>query len=137
MNTLELEVDLPATRDRVWELWTTAEGLTAWLGVRAEVESRVGGRFSVEFGDLAAPRAAAGALAAGRVLSIDAPRLLLLDFGGTELELVLLPRPPDGCRLRISHPGFGDTAEEMTWFSEAWQSALERLQVLVLREGVR
>ena len=137
MESFELEVDLPATRDRIWALWTTAEGLTAWLGVRAEVEPRVGGRFSIEFGDLAAPSAAVEALKHGSVLSIDAPRMLVLGFAGTALEVELTPRPPSGSRLSVSHPGLGDTAEELDWFSEAWQSALGRLQVLILREGVR
>ena len=137
MESLTIEIDLPTTRDRLWELLTTAEGLTAWLAVRAVVEPHVGGRFEVAFGDLAAPGSAAQALAGGRVLSIDHPRLLVLGLAdGSEVEIELKPRP-DGVGMRLSHAGIGEaSSEEHAWFSEAWQSALERLQVLVLREGV-
>jgi uncharacterized protein YndB with AHSA1/START domain len=54
-RTIVLSRLLPASREQVWEAWTTADGLRRWFSPggstasRAEVDLRVGGRWSVTF----------------------------------------------------------------------------------------
>ncbi|HEY6330916.1 MAG TPA: SRPBCC domain-containing protein [Blastocatellia bacterium] len=48
-KTLQLEVEVPASPEAVWEAFSTADGLKTWLGPEAEVEMRPGGNWLVKF----------------------------------------------------------------------------------------
>ena len=145
MEPLQYVMDLPATRDRVWEMWTTAVGLCSWLCLRAEVEPKVGGPFELFFNPDESKPASDSTLGC-KVLSVDRPRLLVFDWRGadelaevmnapgtprTRCQVELLPRPT-GTRLRVTHSGWGDGPgweEARAWFDRAWSGALERLLV--------
>jgi len=143
MEPLRYELDLAATRDRVWELFTTAEGLAAWLCLRARVEPRVGGVYEL-FWNPDETRPDSDSTLGCRILSIDRPRLLSFTWRGadevadvmnadgvapTVVTVELLPRPT-GTRLRMIHDGWGDGdgwERARSWFDRAWRAALPGL----------
>lgn len=47
------EIDVNASRDEVWRLLTTAQGLTSWFGTRAAIDFEIGGERVVGWGDKA------------------------------------------------------------------------------------
>src|SRR3974377_431749 len=47
--TWEIEVTVPATRDAVWEAFTTSPGLSTWLTPGAVVDLRKGGEWTAHF----------------------------------------------------------------------------------------
>jgi uncharacterized protein YndB with AHSA1/START domain len=68
---LDMAVTVPATVDQVWDAFTTAGGMTAWLAPFANVELAVGGPWQVSF-------TADGAAAGGNVLLYQPKSLLAL-----------------------------------------------------------
>ncbi len=141
MEPLFFKMDLCWPRDRVWTAWTTPEGLTGWLCLRAVVEPVVGGAYELFFDpDPAGPEGCS--TLCGRVLSVDRPRLL--QFSGataspdsplSEVKVELFPTP-SGTRLEVTHSGWGEGEQWETaraWFERSWYDALERLR-LALRK---
>ena len=143
MEPLRFELDLPASRDRMWDLFTTAAGLSSWLCLRARVEPRVGGAYEL-FWNPDETRPESDSTLGCRILSIDRPRLLAFTWRGadavadvmnaegvipTEVVVELLPRPT-GTRLRMTHSGWGDGDDwekARAWFDRAWRGALAKL----------
>jgi uncharacterized protein YndB with AHSA1/START domain len=147
VDPIELKMDLAAGRDRVWELWTTNDGLSSWLCLRANVEPVVGGAYELFWNpDLEKPES--DSTIGCRVLSIDRPRLLHFDWRGsnavadvmnvpdaevTEVTVQLFPTPT-GTRLELVHAGWGDGPDwerARDWFARAWEGAFERLRAVV------
>ena len=89
MEPLRFELDIAATRERVWDLFTTAGGLTSWLCLRARVEPRVGGAYEL-FWNPDATRPESDSTLGCRILSIDRPRLLSFTWRGALGTPVLL-----------------------------------------------
>ena len=143
MEPLLFELDLPVSRDRMWDLFTTAAGLSSWLCLRARVEPRVGGAYEL-FWNPDETRPESDSTLGCRILSIDRPRLLAFTWRGadavadvmnaegvipTEVVVELLPRPT-GTRLRMTHSGWGDGDDwekARAWFDRAWRGALAKL----------
>ncbi|MBN1945087.1 MAG: SRPBCC domain-containing protein [Bradymonadales bacterium] len=143
MDPLHYTVDIPATRDELWEAWTTPEGLTRWLCHRATVEPRVGGAYEIYFNPDES-RPGSNSTIGCKVLSVDRPRLLRVTWRGsddlaeimnnpeaptTELEVRLRPAP-FGTRLEVIHSGWGEGASwtrAREWFDKAWSKALEKI----------
>lgn len=123
---------LPASPARVWALWTTPEGLASWyfpayLGCRAEIDLRPGGRWRLASEDQ--PFALEG-----EYLAIEAPRRLVMRTRlVTTVELpaherteeLILEAAPEGTALtlRIEAP------DEATLDAArgAWGIAMNRL----------
>jgi uncharacterized protein YndB with AHSA1/START domain len=151
MESLRYELDLPASRDTVWDLWTTAEGLTQWLCLRANVQPVVGGPYEL-FWNPDASKPDSDSTLGCRILSIDRPRLLGFSWRGadqvagvmnapdapqTRVEVTLTPRPL-GTRLNLVHQGWGhgpEWAQARAWFDRAWSGALEKLLTLCRQAG--
>lgn len=51
MRSERFEIDVAASRDEVWRLLTTAEGLASWFGTTARIDLRVHGERTVAWGD--------------------------------------------------------------------------------------
>jgi uncharacterized protein YndB with AHSA1/START domain len=81
--------------ERVWSALTDRAELDGWHPTPFELEPRVGGavRFPAESGPAMAP---------GRVLSYDPPRLLAYTWGEDELRWTLEPSE-EGCLLELEH----------------------------------
>ena len=147
MEPLHYAMDLAQPRDRVWPAWTTAEGLCAWLCLRANVEPVVNGPFEL-FWNPDESRPESESTLGCRVLSVDRPRLLEFTWRGsdevadvmnvegapqTRVQVKLFPTP-DGTRLELTHHGWGEGQgwqRARAWFDRAWQNALEKLRSIL------
>jgi uncharacterized protein YndB with AHSA1/START domain len=69
-QTVERQVDLPATPGAVWQVLTRGEELSAWFGARVELDPRPGGTATFRFSD--------GRQRDARVEVFDPQRQLLL-----------------------------------------------------------
>lgn len=120
-NQLHYVVDLAIGRDDLWELWTVARRLTDWLCASAALDPVVGGRLLLDW---------QREPVVGEVLSIDAPRQLLMEWrvGNqlTQVEVQIFPTL-DGSRLEVRHRGLLDQTERAA-ADRRWQVALERLK---------
>lgn len=135
MDALRYRMDLDATRDRIWQAWTSSEDLSAWLNARARIEPVLGGAIEIDWGE--------GAPATrGEVLSLFRPRHLALSWASgdepvTEVQVDLMPTLA-GTRLEVTHSGFGPdpraqrAAEDL---DRRWSAALERLRGVVGGDG--
>jgi uncharacterized protein YndB with AHSA1/START domain len=44
-RAIDKSIDVPASLDRVWDAWTTREGITSFFAPDARIEPRPGGAF--------------------------------------------------------------------------------------------
>ena len=56
-RAIDKEIVVPAALDKVWESWTTREGIRGFFAPDAEIEPRVGGAFHIHIDPLAQPGA--------------------------------------------------------------------------------
>jgi uncharacterized protein YndB with AHSA1/START domain len=136
-------------RENLWWAWTTAEGLSAWLCLRAEVEPVVGGKYEL-FWNPDPGKPESDSTLGCRVLSAYRPRYLQFTWRGsdevadvmnvegapvTEVTVDFFPAG-DGTRLLVTHSGWGDGpdwARARSWFERAWLGALEQLPAAAAR----
>lgn len=78
---LEHSVDIDATPSTVYDMWTTAAGLSAWWGTAVSVDARPGGAIEVDVDG--------GHVMVGEFVELDAPRLIVFTFGWRDSD----PRP--------------------------------------------
>jgi len=138
---LTLERDYAIAPDRMWELWTTAEHVAAWLRPSldayppstCEADVRVGGAYR-----LTIPSATAGEppmTAYGTYVELEPPTRLRFTWGWegdrpdtTEVEVEITPTDA-GCRLRLTHTRLWN-AEQLARHTEGWRGTLESLATL-------
>ncbi len=127
-------MDIPVSRDRVWEAWTTPPGLRQWLCREAVVMPAVGGPYEMLF-EPGGSHATSAPPLLGRVLSIDRPRLL--QFGGSDggnrfVVIVELFPTLDGTRVEVTHSFLGDELRSPLCdrFDPIWTNGLEQLRTL-------
>jgi uncharacterized protein YndB with AHSA1/START domain len=140
MTSLTLVRQIRASLPTVFELLSTAEGLTAWWGpddfpvLSAQADVRLGGGFRVRF------RTVDGAEheCAGEFLEIEPPIRIAMSWRWTEggepeekgavsrLELNLRPIQT-GTELTLVHSALQSEASQLS-HSGGWQGALDKLQ---------
>lgn len=151
MDALRYQVELAAPLDRVWHAWSTAEGLAAWLCLRASVEATVGGAYEL-FWNPDASRPESDSTIGCRILALDPPRLLRFTWRGsddvadvmnvpgaptTQVQVELVPAGK-GTHLEVVHSGWGEGAgweRARAWFDRAWTGALARLPEMTADVG--
>jgi uncharacterized protein YndB with AHSA1/START domain len=140
VKSLTLVRQIRAQPATVFDLLSTAEGLTAWWGpddlpvLSAEADVRVGGRFRVRF------RRADGAEheCAGEFLEIEPPIRIVMSWrwasggvpeeGGRVSRLELHVRPHEsGAELTLVHADLRNAASEAS-HRQGWGGALAKLQ---------
>jgi uncharacterized protein YndB with AHSA1/START domain len=140
MTSVTLVRRIRAEPSTVFELLSTAEGLTAWWGpddfpvLSAEADVRIGGRFRVRF------RSVDGAEheCAGEFLQIEPPTLIAMSWrwtsGGepaeqgavSRLELSLRPIEA-GTELTLIHSALRNAVSQAS-HRQGWEGALAKLQ---------
>ncbi len=90
MPLVERALTLKATAEEVFDLFTTVDGLTSWMGVSAQVSAEPGGvlRWTHEN----------GATMSGRFLEVDRPNRLVFTYGW---EGDLMGVPPGSTTVEI------------------------------------
>jgi uncharacterized protein YndB with AHSA1/START domain len=135
-EAIEREVHLGTSVERAIAYWLDPKLIVQWMGDRAEIDARPGGRWRLEYGNRY--------VAAGEILELDIPRRLLLSWGWEKGEPGSIPAgasrvevtfEPDGAgtRMRLRH--FELPVGERAGHTEGWDFFLPRLEAAV-RQGV-
>jgi uncharacterized protein YndB with AHSA1/START domain len=118
-------IDIDATPERVFELLTTEEGMTMWMGTRASLEPVPGGSFAVDI---------AGYRARGSFLEVDPPRRVTVTWGfmesaqlppGASTVSFELTPTEHGTHLEVVHTDLPDS--EVSGHADGWAHFLSRL----------
>lgn len=136
-DPLVLEGLVAASPEAVYRLWTTSEGVSAFLGVNALVDGRIGGAFEVEFlpGSPPGERGSEGC----RILALEPDRMVVFTWNSppgfptrgihTWVVLTLSPEA-GGTRVRLAHWGHGSGPQwdaNREYFRSAWGRVLQAL----------
>jgi uncharacterized protein YndB with AHSA1/START domain len=127
---VEMEVLLPGTPEQIWHAMATGPGIAAWF-LKGNIEPRVGGAFSLDFGH--------GVTVSGEVTAWDPPHR----FGYVErdwqpgappvaTEITITSRSGDRCVMRMVHSLFASTDEwddQMEGFEAGWPGFFGVLRV--------
>ena len=139
-RTLSLERFIPATPERVYELWTSAKGLGLWIASSADLDRRVGGRADIVMvmeGEHHKTKNRFLALEPGRRVELEWERTA--QWGPTHVAVTFEPER-EGTRLRLVQSGFGDGPEWDEWyenFDAGWAHLLARLATAAEAGGSR
>ena len=138
IRSLVKEAHVGAPPMKVWEAWTSSDGIAAWWGPPASnIDLRIGGPFELFFAH-DAPEGSRGsegckvlAYVPGESLSFtwNAPPHLALRETNTWVVLTFTSAAA-GTTVRLVHTGFltgADWDEYMAYFDEAWEQVLELL----------
>jgi uncharacterized protein YndB with AHSA1/START domain len=126
-------IEIGAEPGVVFDYLVTEAGLTAWMGVRAELDPRPGGGFAVDI---------AGHAIRGRYLEVDRPRRVVVSWGeagnadlppgASTVEFTLTPSE-GGTRVDLLHSGLPEV--RVDGHADGWAHFLARLHVAA-RGGV-
>ncbi len=135
---VEHAVEVGASPRTLFDAWTTAEGLRAWLGIRARIELGVGGAYEWLFLE-DAPLGLQGSEGC-QILAYVPDQLLTFSWNAPpsmphararRAWCVLTLEPlAAGTRVRLQHLGFGvegDWPLVAPYFQRAWAEVLQRL----------
>ena len=139
-RAIDKEIVVPAALDKVWESWTTREGIRGFFAPDAEIEPSVGGAFHIHIDPLA-PRGSRGAddmrfmaLQPMKMLSFDwnaPPHLAEARAQRTFVVLRFEPVDDKNTRVRLHHTGWGDGGQwdqAYAYFDRAWGNVLANLK---------
>ncbi|MHB8645376.1 MAG: SRPBCC family protein [Thermomicrobiales bacterium] len=130
-RTIEKEIFIRATPERVFRALTEKADLEAWFVKEATVDLRVGGALRL-FWD---PESVEGVF-----LEVDPPRRVVFTWDerpqveGITTSAFTLTAEGDGTRLHLIHSGFGSgTAWDRLFegVNSGWESELENLRVYI------
>lgn len=130
-SSLEREVKIAASPERVFEYFTDPEKLMSWLGTEATLDPRPGGTFRVII---------AGHPGSGEYVEIDRPRRVVFTWGWEEAGNPITPGSSTveiqvsetgldelnkGTLVRLTHRGLPDDA--VGDHGQGWNHYLQRL----------
>ena len=101
----ELDTELPAPPEAVYDAWMSSDGHAAMTGSDADIDARVGGRYSAGDGYIT-----------GTTLELDRPHRIVQSWRTTEFAdetpdsriEILLEQIPGGTRLTLRHVNVPD-----------------------------
>jgi len=124
-------IEIEASPQEVFEYLVTPDGMTAWMGQRADLDPFPGGAFDVDI---------AGSPIRGRYLEVDRPRRVVVSWGvadsaefppgASRVSFTLTPTA-HGTRVDLLHSGLPDLM--VAGHAEGWDHFLPRL--LIVAEG--
>lgn len=133
----------PYPAERVFDAWLDPKRAGQWLFatpqgemVRAEIDPRVGGRFT--FTDR---RDGEDVEHTGEYLEINRPRRLVFTFavtgsdGAPDLVRIDIAPHPDGCELSLEHEMAAEYAEYLERTRDGWSGILEGLASELAQQG--
>ena len=139
-RTVTITRRFSAAPDRVWNLWTTADGLRSWYAPlegwivgSAAVDARVGGGYRVTFGpepegDLYLEEGTYSVFTPVTQLSWDG---LLSGDGANDRSSIAITFTADGDGTILDITESGLTEESIADHEEGWNGALDRLEALL------
>ncbi len=122
-DRVELQVEVFAPQDKVFELLAAADGLRQWLD-DAELDPRVGGKMTVRL---------RAAVATGEVLAFDPPQHISFSWDWVDqplgsssvLALDAIDHGPARTHVTLRHVGL-PTPEQVDLHTEMWRYWLKR-----------
>lgn len=127
---VEMEVLVPGTPEQVWQAMATGPGMTAWF-VRGEIEPRVGGKFSLDWG--------LGAITTGEVTTWKAPHTIgyverewAPNAPAVATEITVIGRAGNQCVVRMVHSLFTSSDEwddQIEGFASGWPGFFAVLRI--------
>jgi uncharacterized protein YndB with AHSA1/START domain len=126
-RVIDLSVEVPGTREQVWDAVATGPGITSWF-VPHTVEGRAGGQVTMDFGP-------GYGVATARVAAWEPPHRLVLEGGGEDAlayEWLVEARSPGTCLVRLVTSGFGtgdDWDAQYEALGTGWRLFLENLRL--------
>ena len=127
---VEMEILVPGTPEEVWHAMATGQGNAAWF-TKGQIEPRVGGAFSLDFG--------AGGVTAGEVTAWDPPTTFAYverewspGAPPVATEITIMSRAGGQCVLRMVHSLFtssDDWDNQVEGFEKGWPGFFEVLRV--------
>lgn len=134
-DAVEVEVQIAASPETVFDFFTDPGLMVQWMGRTAELDPRVGGAFRTEIND--------EAIASGAYQVLDRPRRIVLSWGwegedsvtkpgSSTVEVVLSPRE-QGTHLRLVHRDL-PSAEVAEKHRHGWSHYAERLRLAAAGE---
>ena len=139
-RVIQKEVVVPASLAEVWDAWTTARGVTTFLGPSAKLELAIGGPYEICF-DPDAPPGSQGSEGC-KVLSYLPQQMLTFDWNAppqfpnvrkerTWLVILLEELGERRVKVKLTHLGWRDGVEwdeVFRYFTRAWGTVLARLE---------
>ena len=123
------ETHIRATPETVFAFFVDPDKMVRWMGIRAQLDARPGGRYAVDINDSARAR--------GEYLVVAAPSRVVMSFGweddpavppaSTTLEITLTP-DGDGTHVRLVHRGL-PAGTQRDQHEHGWSHYLARLSV--------
>jgi uncharacterized protein YndB with AHSA1/START domain len=139
-RAIDKDIVVPAGLDKVWESWTTREGIRGFFAPDAHVDARVGGAFHIHIDPLAKP----GARGADdmRFLAVQPMKMISFDWNApphlpearAQRTFVIVrfePVDERSTRVRLHHTGWGDGGQwdqAYAYFDRAWGNVLANLK---------
>jgi uncharacterized protein YndB with AHSA1/START domain len=127
------EIDIRASAQQVYAMFTDPAQLVRWIGIRALLEPVPGGAFRFEL--------VPGEFCSGRYLELDPPRRVVFTWGwesgalpvapgSTTVEVEISEGPPGSpTHVRLTHRGL--SAPMRPWHADGWQRFLARLAAVL------
>lgn len=128
MAEYRTSIEIEASPEEVFDYLVTPDGMTAWMGQRADLDPRPGGTFQVDI---------AGSPIRGRYLEVDRPHRVVVSWGvagsadfppGASLVSFTLGVTARGTRVELVHSGIPDVL--VTGHADGWAHFLPRLSVV-------
>jgi len=126
------DIDVPASRDEVWQAWTTAQGAESFFAPKCNIELRPGGAYEILF-DLTAKAGQQGGEGM-HVMAVQPPSMLSFTWNApphlpsvrgqmTRVIVRLTEVEPRQTRVTLRHDGWGEGGEwdaAHEYFKHAW-----------------
>jgi uncharacterized protein YndB with AHSA1/START domain len=129
INAVVCETHIAAPPETVFSYFVEPEKIVRWMGVRAQVDARPGGRYAVDINAMARAR--------GEYVEVVPPSRIVLSFGweddpavppgSTTLEVTLTPEP-DGTHVRLVHRGL-PAGMQREQHEHGWTHYLARIRI--------
>jgi uncharacterized protein YndB with AHSA1/START domain len=131
---LRAEMTVPGPVEKVWDAWTTVDGLRSFFAPAARVDLRVDGLYDIVF-DPSRPGTTAEGM---RILALDAPRRFAFTWSApptlaearAQRTVVIVELAGEGTaatRLRFTHLGWGEGKAwdaAYAYFDNAWRAVV-------------
>jgi uncharacterized protein YndB with AHSA1/START domain len=124
------EIEVRASLEDVYAMFTNPEQLVRWIGIRALIEPRPGGQFRFEL--------VPGEFCSGRYVELDPPRRVVFTWGwesgalpvepGSTTVSVDLAQAGDVTRVHLTHSGLSDPMRP--FHADGWRRFLARLRAV-------
>ncbi len=141
MHSIDLEIEINCSLDKLWQAWTTEQGVKSFFAPDCDIELKVNGKYEIFF-DTDAEYGLKGSEGM-KILSIQDKRMLAFTWNAppsmptiraqrTHVILYFSEISHERCKLHLINDGYGDSDDwikAFKYFENAWRNiVLPRLR---------